>query len=62
MNETPKITNVYAFTNGMLMAFDQYGQQMADYQGKADEMIPKVRAAGYTGEIPYGNYRPDTRS
>lgn len=62
MNDAPKITNVYAFTNGMLMVFDQYGQQMPDYQGKADKMIPKVRAAGYTGEIPYGSFGPDTRS
>ena len=31
------------FTNGMLMVFDDNGQQMPDYQGIGSEMIPKLR-------------------
>lgn len=56
-DDKPKITNVYSFTNGMTMVFDQFGQQMPDYQGRTEEVVPKIRAAGFTGEIPYGSFR-----
>ena len=31
-------------TNGMLMVFDQFGEQFENYQGLGKEMIPKLRA------------------
>ncbi len=54
---TPKIINVYTFANGMCMVFDQFGHQMPDFQGPTDECLPKIRAAGFVGEIPYGAFR-----
>jgi hypothetical protein len=58
MNEQPRITNVYSFANGMTMVFDQHGKQMPEFQGPTDEVMPKIRVAGFTGEVPYGEYRP----
>jgi hypothetical protein len=55
--EAPKITKVYSFANGMCIVFDQYGKQMPDFQGRTNECVPKIRAAGFTGEIPYGTLR-----
>lgn len=51
-----KITNVYHFTNGMVMVFDQHGQQMPEFQGKYEEVIEKIRE-NFTGEILYGSWR-----
>ena len=58
MQQIPIITNVYSFANGMTMTFDQYGKQMPDYQGPTEEVVPKIRAAGFKGEIPYGVWQP----
>jgi hypothetical protein len=53
MTETPRvITSVYSFVNGMTMVFDQDGKQMPDYQGRTEEVMPKIRAAGYTESVP----------
>lgn len=38
------ITNVYIWDNGMVMVFDQVGQQMPDYQGHVDEVRSKIIA------------------
>jgi hypothetical protein len=38
-----KPTKAILFTNGMLMVFDEAGEQMGDYQGMGSEMIPKLR-------------------
>ncbi len=57
--ESRIITNVYSFTNGMTMVFDQYGKQMPDFQGSTREVVPKIRAAGFAGEILYGSWRGD---
>jgi hypothetical protein len=38
-----KMRSAYLFTNGMVMAFDENGQQMTDYQGKGLVVIPKIR-------------------
>lgn len=51
------ITNVYSFTNGQTMVFDQHGKQMPEFQGPTDEVVPKIRAAGFSGEILYGSWR-----
>lgn len=48
--EEPKITNVYVFGNGMVMAFDQHGQQMPEYQGPDTEVRAKIMAV-YNGPI-----------
>ena len=47
-----KITNVYNWANGMTMVFDQYGQQMPEFQGRTEEVIPKIRAAGFGETVP----------
>lgn len=46
----PKITTVYSFTNGMTMVFDQFGKQMPEYQGKTEEVLPKIKASGFEGQ------------
>ncbi len=46
------ITNVYTFANGMCMVFDQFGEQMPDFQGPTNECLPKIRAAGFVGDTP----------
>jgi hypothetical protein len=33
-----RITAVFAFENGQVMVFDQYGKQMPDYQGSKEEV------------------------
>ncbi len=58
--EAPKITHVYLFENGMCMVFDQYDQQMPEFQGRSEEFIPKIKAAGFAGEIPHGTLRRQT--
>ena len=47
------LTNAYVFGNGMVMAFDQHGQQMSKYQGKIDKVrsliekdFPNVKIEG----------------
>lgn len=35
----------------MTMVFDQYGQQMPDYQGRTEEVMPKLRDAGWTEPV-----------
>jgi hypothetical protein len=41
--EGMKIKKAIQFTNGMLMVFDDNGQQVPEYQGIATEMIPKLK-------------------
>jgi hypothetical protein len=50
MSEPLKITHVYTFPNGMCMVFDQHGKQMPDYQGRTEEMLPKIRE-NFNGKI-----------
>ena len=38
-----KIVAAYLFTNGMVAAFDENGEQVPEYQGIGTEMIPKLR-------------------
>ena len=53
----PRITHVYAFTNGQTMVFDQFGKQMPEFQGQSAEVEPKIRAAGFSGDIAHGTWR-----
>ena len=36
------IENIYRFQNGMVMVFDEKGQQMPEYQGLWKEMKEKI--------------------
>ena len=47
-----KITKVYNWANGMTMVFDQFGEQMPEFQGPTEEVMPKIRIAGFTDEVP----------
>lgn len=38
----PVLTKCYTFPNGMVIAFDQHGQQMPDYQGTFAEVAGKI--------------------
>lgn len=64
---TKRITNVYHWPNGMTMVFDQHGKQMPEFQGKSEEILPKLVAAGwkaaslpteYQGCDPFPNSQP----
>lgn len=37
-------TKAVLWTNGMLMVFDQHGQQVPEYQGVGTECLPRLRA------------------
>ena len=37
------ISHVYRFDNGMVMMFDQFGEQMPDYQGYYTDVIDAIR-------------------
>ncbi len=39
------ITHVYLWSNGMVMVFDQFGQQMPEYQGCYEDVVDKINAA-----------------
>lgn len=47
------IHSVYVWDNAMVMVFDQNGQQLADYQGKATDVLPKVLAEAPVGAVFY---------
>jgi hypothetical protein len=62
MRDEPTITNVYSFTNGMTAVFDQHGQQMPEFQGRTEDVMLKIRAAGYTPDVPLASWHAvDTR-
>lgn len=49
MQEKPEITSVYIWTNiNMIIVFDQYGQQMPEYQGPTEDVLEKVKLAAPT--------------
>jgi len=52
-----KITTVYSFPNGQTMVFDQFGKQMPEFQGRTEEVMPKIREAGFTGENKQCDFR-----
>ena len=37
------VTKIHHFRNGMVMAFDEYGKQVPEYQGKAEDVLDKLR-------------------
>ncbi len=44
MSDKPVMAKAYYFTNHMVIAFDQNGQQMPEYQGPILEVFPKIFA------------------
>jgi hypothetical protein len=40
----PTMAKAYVFGNGMVIAFDQYGEQMPDYQGRFEDVAEKIIA------------------
>ncbi len=43
-----RISAVYHWENGMTMVFDQFGQQMPEFQGRTEDVAPKLRDAGWS--------------
>ena len=41
------ISQVYVGRNGMVLVFDQYGEQMPGYQGELAEVAALIREAGF---------------
>ena len=37
------LTHAYVFENGMVMAFDQNGDQMLDYQGRFEDVASLIK-------------------
>lgn len=37
------ITSIRVFSNGMVMVFDEHGQQMPEYQGAWNDVAEKIR-------------------
>ena len=56
MPETKIIAQVILWTNGMVATFDQFGEQMPEYQGHYGEVRDKIRAAGYRGRWYLGEW------
>lgn len=50
MSDDRKISAVYCWRNGMVMVFDQHGDQMTEYQGRREVVLPKIKAV-YSGKI-----------
>jgi hypothetical protein len=53
------INRVVRWDNGMVMVFDEYGEQMPEFQGEYSQVIDKILAAGWKGEIDHLNWRTD---
>jgi hypothetical protein len=54
--EAPVISHVYIWQNGLVMVFDQFGEQMPEYQGEEAEMLPKIREV-YSGTITWAVWK-----
>jgi len=50
-----RITTIFIFTNGMVAVFDQNDQQMPFFQGKKEDVMPKIkrRCARQKGIVKY---------
>lgn len=53
------ITHVYRWQNGMVMVFDQFGEQMPEYQGLYEDVVEKINAV-YDGIWYSGNWNART--
>lgn len=52
------IRSVHVFENGMVMVFGHDGQQIPEYQGHKNEMLPAIRAV-YSGPISAAQWNDD---
>jgi hypothetical protein len=53
-----KLTTCYRFPNGMVMAFDQNGEQMPEYQGRYWDVCDKIRHDYPDMRIQMGAWTP----
>lgn len=53
--QEPKIAKVIHWQNDMVMCFDQYGEQMPEYQGPIEEVEAKIKAV-YDGPWMAGDW------
>ncbi len=53
------ITHVYLWQNGLCMVFDQFGEQMPEYQGRYENVADKINAV-YRGVWYSGNWGAKT--
>ncbi len=47
------IQSVYLLTNGMVMAFDEQGQQVEQYQGRIKEVLGGILTHPLAAELSY---------
>lgn len=52
----PKVTRAIRWSNGILMCFDDEGKQVPEYQGVADEVLPRLRKDFPNLAIDEGNW------
>lgn len=52
------IRNVYVWDNGMVMVFDENGQQMPDYQARIDEVWSEIERDKDSDTVFHGRW-PD---
>ncbi len=45
------IKEVYLWSNGQVLVFDERGHQIPEYQGEQSECLPKIKALNQTGII-----------
>jgi hypothetical protein len=53
------LTHCYSFANGMVMAFDQNGEQMPEYQGTFKDVYEKIKRDFPSVEITSAFWRAD---
>jgi hypothetical protein len=56
---TPRVlTRVMCWENGMVMAFDQFGQQMPEFQGRKADVMDKIYDAATKDTVIEGDVVP----
>ena len=50
--DPPRLTRVFHLIDGMVVALDQYGNHMPEFEGHSRTAIPKILAKGWRGPIP----------
>lgn len=59
VKEVPrKLTRVMCWENGMVMAFDQFGEQMPDFQGRKADVWDKICDAATNDTVIEGDVVP----
>jgi hypothetical protein len=56
---TPRVlTRVMCWENGMVMAFDQFGEQMSEFQGRKADVMDKIYDAATKDTVIEGDVVP----